>query len=150
MKTEVKALQNRWRWRVFQTPAGARLIKSKFVYKLKTDCTGKIVKRKSRLVVLGCLHRNGVDYDETLAPVAKVTKFRLMLALSQVLKLEIHQLLDVDSAFTYADLEEKVYMSPPPDGLFYNMYIERRKQCNWKPKFFVTEVHLCYWSYWSY
>ena len=113
MKTEVKALQNRGCWRVFRTPAGVRLIKSKFVYKLKKDWTGKIVKRKSRLVVLGCLQREGVDYDETFAPVAKVTTFRLMLALSQVLKLKIHQL-DVDSAFPYADLEEEVFMSPPP------------------------------------
>ncbi len=97
MKTEVKALQNRGCWRVFRSPAGVRLINSKFVYKLKRDWTGKIVKRKSRLVVLGCLQREGVDYDETLAPVAKSIKFRLMLALSQVLKLEMHQL-DVDSA----------------------------------------------------
>ena len=80
---------------------------------MKRDWTGKIVKRKSRLVVLGCLQREGIDYDETFAPVAKVTTFRLMLALSQVLKLQIHQL-DVDSAFPYADLDEKVYMSPPP------------------------------------
>ena len=99
MKTEVKALQNRGCWRVFRTPAGVRLIKSKFVYKLKKDWTGKIVKRKSRLVVLGCLQREGVDYDETLAPVAKSIKFRLMLALSQVLKLEMHQL-DVDKCFS--------------------------------------------------
>ena len=117
MKTEVKAFQNRGCWRVFRTPAGVRLIKSKIVYKLKRDWTGKIVKRKSRLVVLGCLQREGVNYDETFAPVAKVTAFRLMLALSQVLKLQIHQL-DVDSAFPYADLEEEVLMSPPP-GMEY-------------------------------
>ena len=54
-----------------------------------------------------------MDYEETFAPVAKVTTFRLMLALSRVLKLKIHQL-DVDSAFLYADLNEDVYMTPPP------------------------------------
>ncbi len=42
-----------------------------------------------------------------------MTTFRLMLALSKVLNLEIHQL-DVDSAFLYADLQEDVYMKPPP------------------------------------
>ena len=36
-----------------------------------------------------------------------------MLAMSKVLNLKIHQL-DVDSAFPYADLDEKVYMAPPP------------------------------------
>ena len=54
MKAEVKALQNRGCWRVIKTPNGVRLIKSKFVFKLKRDWTGKVVKRKSRLVVLGC------------------------------------------------------------------------------------------------
>ena len=57
--------------------------------------------------------REGIDYDETFAPVAKVTTFRLMLALSKVLDLKIHQL-DVDSAFLYADLDEDMYVKPPP------------------------------------
>ena len=44
---------------------------------------------------------------------AKATTFCLMLALSKVLGLHIHQL-DVDSAFPYADLDEDVYMTPVP------------------------------------
>ena len=113
MTAEVKALQNRGCWRVFRNPSGVRLIKSKFIFKLKKDWTGKVIKRKSRLVVLGCLQKEGIDYEETFAPVAKVTTFRLMLAMSKVLNLKIHQL-DVDSAFPYADLDEEVYMAPPP------------------------------------
>jgi len=115
MKDEVKALQNRGVWRVVRTPqgGGVRLIKSKYVYRVKKDWTGNVVKRKSRLVVQGFSQREGVDYDETYAPVAKVTTFRLMLALSKVLDLKIHQL-DVDSAFLYADLDEDVFVKPPP------------------------------------
>jgi hypothetical protein len=113
MKDEVNALKNRGVWRVVQTPGGVRLIKSKYVYRVKRNWTGKIDKRKSRLVVQGFSQREGIDYDETFAPVAKVTTFRLMLALSKVLSLEIHQL-DVDSAFLYADLDEDVYVKPPP------------------------------------
>ena len=44
---------------------------------------------------------------------AKVTTFRLMLVLSKVLDLQFHQL-DVDSAFLYADLDEDVFVKPPP------------------------------------
>ncbi len=95
------------------TPQGVRLIKSKYVYRVKKAWTGKVVKRKLRLVIQGFSQREGIDYDETFAPVAKATTFRLMLALSKVLNLEIYQL-DVDSAFLYADLEEDVYMKPPP------------------------------------
>jgi len=113
MLDEISALKNRGVWRVVQTPKGKRLIKSKFVYRVKRNWTGKIEKQKSRLVVQGFSQREGVDYDETFAPVAKVTTFRLMLALARVLKLRIHQL-DVDSAFLYADLDEDVFVTPPP------------------------------------
>ena len=51
MMNEVRALRNRGCWRVVPTPHGVRLIKSKYVYKLKKDWTGKVTKRKSRLVV---------------------------------------------------------------------------------------------------
>ena len=90
MKDEVNALKNRGVWRVVPIPGGGgvRLIKSKYVYRVKKDWTGKIVKRKSRLVVQGFSQREGIDYEETFAPVAKVTTFRLMLALSKVLHFE--------------------------------------------------------------
>ena len=113
MTAEIKALRNRGCWRVIKTPNGVKLIKSKYVYRLKKDWTGKIIKRKSRLVVQGFLQVEGIDYNETYAPIAKVTTFRLMLALAKVLDLHIHQL-DVDSAFLYADLKEHVFMQPPP------------------------------------
>ena len=67
---------------MFRNPSGVRLIKSKFIFKLKKDWTGKDIKHKSRLVVLGCLQKKGIDYEETFAPVAKVTTFRLTLAIS--------------------------------------------------------------------
>ena len=111
MMSEIRALRNRGCWRVVPTPTGTRLIKSKYVYKLKKDWTGRVTKRKSRLVVQGFLQREGVDYNETYAPVAKATTFRLLLALTKTLKLHLHQL-DVDSAFPYADLDEDVYMTP--------------------------------------
>jgi len=113
MLAEVRALRNRGCWRVVPTPQGVRLIKSKYVYKLKKDWLGNVTKRKSRLVVQGFLQREGIDYGETYAPVAKAATFRLMLALTKAKKLHLHQL-DVDSAFPYADLEEATYMTPPP------------------------------------
>ena len=116
-----------------------RLIKSKYVYRLKKDWTGNVVKRKSRIVVQGFSQVEGVDFTETYAPVAKVTTFRLMLALAKVLNLHIHQL-DVDSAFLYADLKEDVFMKPPPginlpEGyclkLLKNLYGLKQAPRNW-------------------
>ena len=113
MRNEIKALKTRGCWRVVPTPSGIRLIKSKYVYKLKKDWTGKVTKRKSRLVVQGFLQQAGIDFNETYAPVAKAVTFRLILALTKSLNLHLHQL-DVDSAFPYADLDEDVFMTPPP------------------------------------
>ena len=73
-----------------------------------------MVKWKSRLVILGCSQIEGIDFNETFAPVAKATTFRLMMALAHVLQLHVHQL-DVDSAFLYADLDEEIWMAPTPD-----------------------------------
>ena len=79
------------------------------MYKLKKDWRGVVTKCKSRLVCKGFLQREGIDFNETYAPVAKGTTFRLMLALTKTYKLHLHQL-DVDSAFLFADLEEEVYI----------------------------------------
>ena len=65
MKTEVRALRNRGCWRVVPTPSGVRLIKSKYVYKLKKDWREVVSKRKSRLVCQGFLQRKGIDFNET-------------------------------------------------------------------------------------
>ena len=114
MRAERGALDKRGCWEIVRKPFGVKLIRSRYVYKLKKDWTGKVVKWKSRLVILGCNQVEGLDYGETFAPVAKATTFRLMVALAKVLKLHLHQL-DVDSAFLYADLDEDIWMEPTPD-----------------------------------
>ena len=76
MESELRALKNRGCWRQVRIPTGGvRLIKSKFVYKIKKDWRGHVTKRKSRLVVQGFLQQPGVDFNETYAPVAKAATF---------------------------------------------------------------------------
>ena len=67
---------------------------------------------KARLVALGYLQKEGIDYTETFAPVAKMTSIRTLLALVATDDAEIHQM-DVKTAFLNGDLEEEIYMNQP-------------------------------------
>ena len=68
------------------------------------------IQDKERLVAFGYQQKQGVEYKETFAPVAKPTTFLLMLALTQLYNLWIHQL-NVDSTFLNAPLDEEVFMN---------------------------------------
>jgi hypothetical protein len=111
------SLMKREVFEVVDLPMGRKALKSRYLLKLKRMAEGRM-KFKARLVVLGCGQREGIDYLETFAPVAKGGTIRLLLALSQLLGLHIHQM-DVDTAFLYAKLKEEIYMHPPEgmDGI---------------------------------
>ena len=129
MRAERRALDERGCWDIARIPSGVTLIRSRYVYKLKKDWIGKVVKWKLRLII-GCNQIVGQDYGETFAPVAKATTFRLMVALAKVLKLHFQQL-DVDSAFLYADLDEDIWSQTTTDMDIQNGYSLKQAPRNW-------------------
>jgi hypothetical protein len=82
------------------------------VFKVKRDPAGNIVKHKARLVAKGYAQRQGVDFDEVFAPVARLETVRLMLAVAAHQKWMVHHM-DVRSAFLNGDLKEEVYVHQP-------------------------------------
>jgi hypothetical protein len=103
-------------WILQELPADRKAIASKWVFDIKPSLSGdgKVRKLKARLVIKGFCQRAGVDYDETFAPVAHQESFRILLALSVQLKLQLRQL-DVVGAFLNGEMEEDVFMKQP-DG----------------------------------
>jgi hypothetical protein len=71
------------------------------------------VRNKSRLVAQGFTHKEGVDYEETFAPVSHLEVIRILLALSVAKGFKLYQM-DVKNAFLNSVLEEKVYVRQPP------------------------------------
>jgi len=92
--------------------SAARVVSSKWVFKVKRQSDGSIERYKARLVARGFSQKPGIDYDETFAPVAKFQSIRLLLALAAMHDLELHQM-GVKTAFLYGSLEELVFMEQP-------------------------------------
>ena len=74
---------------------------------------GSVERIKMRLFSKGFSQVEGIDYNETFAPVAKMNSIRLVLSLAALHNWEVHQM-DVKSVFLYGDLQEEIYMEQRP------------------------------------
>jgi hypothetical protein len=113
MKAEMDGVEKNRTWELTDLPRGHRAITLKWVFKLKRDEVGVIIKHKARLVARGFLQREGIDFDDAFAPVARMESVRL-LALAAQEGWRVHHM-DVKSAFLNdEDLKEEVYVHQPP------------------------------------
>ena len=113
MNEELTALENNNTWEITDLPPGKHAIGCKWLYTTKYDPQRNSTRYKSRLVVLGNRQRYGIDYEQTLAPVAKLTTVRSLLAVAAMQGWYTHQM-DVKNAFLHGELKEEVYMRLPP------------------------------------
>ena len=80
----------------------------KWLFKTKFNADGTMDKFKARLVAKGYSQKEGIDYEDTFAPVAKMNTIRLMIALATKFDWVLHQM-DVKSTFLNGDLREDIY-----------------------------------------
>ncbi|KAL4035346.1 hypothetical protein IC575_004030 [Cucumis melo] len=99
-------------WMLVLKPVGVNVIGTKWIFKNKTDEIGCVTKNKARLVAQGYTQVEGVDFDETFAPVARLEAIRLLLGISCIQKFKLYQM-DVKSDFLNGYLNEEVYVAQP-------------------------------------
>jgi len=94
-------------------PPNANIIKSRWVFKVKTGPSGEIIKFRARAVAKGFQQQKYIDFFETFAPTVKYNSIKLMLCIANELDLELFQL-DYTTAFLNAELLEDIYMEQLP------------------------------------
>lgn len=115
IKEELDTLERAGTYVEAEAPAGANIVGSKWVFRIKRDADGHVVRRKARLVAQGFSQVPGVDYFDTYAPVAKLASIRTILAIAARYDLALHQV-DIKSAYLNGELEEDevIYMKHAP------------------------------------
>ena len=77
-------------WEVVPKPKGKIVVSSKWIYNIKHTTDGSIEKYKARLVARGFSQKEGIDYEDTFAPLARYTSIRTIMALAAKTKWKLH------------------------------------------------------------
>ncbi|GKA96363.1 retrovirus-related pol polyprotein from transposon TNT 1-94 [Tanacetum coccineum] len=100
-------------WELVPQPRNMTIIGTKWVFRNKLDENSIVSRNKARLVAQGYNQQEGIDYDETYAPVARLESIRILLAYACALDFKLFQM-DVKSAFLNGFINEEVYVAQPP------------------------------------
>ncbi|KAK1402380.1 hypothetical protein POM88_001985 [Heracleum sosnowskyi] len=113
MQDELNQFERQRVWKLVPRTKGKYVIGTKWVFRNKLDEDGIVTRKKARLVAKGYSQEEGIDYDETYAPVARLEAIRMFLAFAAHSNYKVYQM-DVKSAFLNGELEEEVYVEQPP------------------------------------
>nr|GFB34807.1 retrovirus-related Pol polyprotein from transposon TNT 1-94 [Tanacetum cinerariifolium] len=119
MQEELHEFERLKVWELVPRPDKVMVITLKWIYKVKLNELGGILKNKARLVARGYSQEEGIDFEESFAPVARLEAIRIFLAYAAHKNMVVYQM-DVKTAFLNGNLREDVYISQNPRGIFIN------------------------------
>ncbi|GJT85666.1 retrovirus-related pol polyprotein from transposon TNT 1-94 [Tanacetum coccineum] len=114
MQEELNEFERLEVWELVPRPDKVMVITLKWIYKVKLDELGGILKNKAQLVTRGYRQEEGIDFEESFAPVERLEAIRIFLAFAAYMNMVVYQM-DVKTAFLNGNLREEVYVSQP-DG----------------------------------
>ncbi|KAG9444874.1 hypothetical protein H6P81_016214 [Aristolochia fimbriata] len=112
MQEELHQFERNKVWRLVPRSVHSNIIGTKWIFQIKTDAAGTIIRNKARLVAQGYTQVEGVDFEETFAPVARLEAIRLMISVACKLQIKLYQM-DIKSAFLSGYISEEVFVEQP-------------------------------------
>jgi hypothetical protein len=112
MQEELNNFKRNEVWSLVERPK-QNVVGTKWVFRNKQDEHGVVTRNKARLVAKGYSQVEGLDFDETFAPVARLESIRILLAYATHHGFKLYQM-DVKSAFLNGPIKEEVYVEQPP------------------------------------
>eukprot|EP00253_Pinus_taeda_P033257 PITA_33257 len=109
MNEELEQIENNNTWELVPRPHDKNIIGTKWIFKNKLNENGEVIRNRARLVCKGYAQQEGIDFEETFAPVARLEAIRMFLSLSSFQKFKVYQM-DVKFVFLNGGLEEEVYI----------------------------------------
>nr|GEX95789.1 retrovirus-related Pol polyprotein from transposon TNT 1-94 [Tanacetum cinerariifolium] len=110
MQEELNEFERLEVWELVPRPDKVVVITLKLIYKVQLDDLGGILKNKARLVARGYRQKEGIDFEESFAPVARLEAIRIFLAYATHKNMVVYQM-DVKTAFLNGNLREEVYVT---------------------------------------
>ncbi|GKF57282.1 retrovirus-related pol polyprotein from transposon TNT 1-94 [Tanacetum coccineum] len=114
MQEELNEFERLEVWERVPRPDTVMVITLKWIYKVKLDKLGGILKNEARLVARGYRQEERIDFEESFAPVARLEAIRIFLVFAAHMNMVVYQM-DVKTAFLNGNLREEVYVIQP-DG----------------------------------
>jgi hypothetical protein len=112
MKKEYQSIMKNEVWEIVPRSKNKDGVSYRWLFKIKHAADGSIEKYNARFVAPGFSQKEGIDYEETFAHVARYTSIRTIIALAAKMKWKLHQM-DVKTAFLNGVIEEEVYIEQP-------------------------------------
>ncbi|GJW94104.1 retrovirus-related pol polyprotein from transposon TNT 1-94 [Tanacetum coccineum] len=112
MQDEIHKFDRLQVWELVPRPDCVMIIALKWIYKVKLDEYSDVLKNKARLVAKGYRQEEGIYFEESFAPVARIEAIRIFIANAASKNMTIYQM-DVKTTFLNDELKEEVYVCQP-------------------------------------